>query len=51
MDKNKQVINKKLESIVVRSIKDNKFIALSVSDNDDGSSDIFELNVYFNNLD
>ena len=50
MDKNKQVINKKLESIVIRSIKDNKFIALSVSDNDDGSSDIFELHVYLNNL-
>jgi hypothetical protein len=50
-DKNGQSVNKKLESIVVKSIKGNKLVVLSVSDNDDGSSDIFELNVYLNNLD
>jgi len=50
-DKNNKPINKKLESIVIKSVKDNKLVVLSVSDNDDGSSDIFELNVYHNNLD
>lgn len=50
-DKNNKALNKKLESIVVKSIKGNKLVVLSVSDNDDGSSDIFELHVYLNNLD
>lgn len=49
-DKNNQPINKKLESIVIKSKLNNKSVVLSVSDNDDGSSDIFEMNVYFNNL-
>lgn len=47
-DKNELPINKKLESIVIKSVSDNKMVVLSVSDNDDGSSDIFEMNVYFN---
>ena len=50
-DKNDRPINKKLESIVIKSETDNKLLILSVSDNDDGSSDIFEMNVYLNNLD
>lgn len=50
-DKNELPINKKLESIVIKSVTDNKLLVLSVSDNDDGSSDIFEMNVYLNNLD
>ena len=50
-DKNNQPINKKLESIVIKSKLNNKSVVLLVSDNDDGSSDIFEMNVYFNNLD
>lgn len=50
-DKNQLPINKKLESIVVKSVSDNKAVVLSVSDNDDGSSDIFEINIYLNNLD
>ncbi len=50
-DKNDRPINKKLESIVIKSETDNKLLVLSVSDNDDGSSDIFEMNVYLNNLD
>jgi len=50
-DKNDLPINKKLESIVIKSVSDNKLLVLSVSDNDDGSSDIFEMNVYLNNLD
>ncbi len=47
-DKNELPINKKLESIVIKSVSDNKMVILSVSDNDDGSSDIFEMNVYLN---
>jgi hypothetical protein len=50
-DKNELPINKKLESIVIKSVSDNKIVILSVSDNDDGSSDIFEMNIYLNNLD
>lgn len=50
-DKNELPVNKKLESIVIKSISDIKMVILSVSDNDDGSSDIFEMNIYFNNLD
>jgi hypothetical protein len=50
-DKNELPINKKLESIVIKSGSDNKMLILSVSDNDDGSSDIFEMNIYLNNLD
>lgn len=50
-DKNELPINKKLESIVIKSVSENKMLILSVSDNDDGSSDIFEMNIYLNNLD
>lgn len=50
-DKKQVPINKKLESIVIKSKTDNKLVILSVSDNDDGSSDIFEMNLYLNNLD
>ncbi len=50
-DKNMNPISKKLESIVIKSKTDNKLVILSVSDNDDGSSDIFEMNVYLDNLD
>lgn len=50
-DKNDLPINKKLESIVIKSKINNKLVVLSVSDNDDGSSDIFEMNIYLNNLD
>jgi hypothetical protein len=50
-DKMNKVINKKLESIVIKSKINNKLVVLSVSDNDDGSSDIFEINVDLNNLD
>lgn len=50
-DKNDRPINKKLESIVIKSKTDNKLHVLSVSDNDDGTSDIFEINLHLNNLD
>ncbi len=50
-DNNRNPISKKLESIVIKSKTDNKLSILSVSDNDDGSSDIFEMNVYLDKLD
>jgi len=49
-DKNRNPISKKLESIVIKSKTDNKLVILAVSDNDDGSSDIFEMNVSLHNI-
>ena len=49
-DDNKTPVSTKLESIVLKSLSGNKVTALSVSDNDDGSSDIFEIEITLNNL-
>ncbi len=49
-DKDKTPINTKLESIVSKSTTGNKVVVLSVSDNDDGSSDLFEIEVMLKNL-
>ena len=48
---NKNPVTTKLESIVIKSKTGNKLAILTVSDNDDGSSDIFEINLYLDNLD
>jgi len=43
-------VTTKLESIVIKSKTGNKLAILTVSDNDDGSSDIFEMNVSLHNI-
>jgi len=47
---NKDPVTTKLESIVIKSKTGNKLAILTVSDNDDGSSDIFEMNVSLHNI-
>jgi hypothetical protein len=41
-------LQKKQEGISIKSIKDNKITVLSVCDNDDGSSDLYEIEVKIN---
>ncbi len=48
---NKNPVNTKLESIVIKSAAGNKMTALAVSDNDDGSSDIFKIEITLNDTD
>ena len=45
---NGKAVFAKLESITVKAYKSNKIDALAVSDNDDGSSDIYELELEMN---
>jgi hypothetical protein len=47
-DDDGETVTAKLESITVRGHKNNKIDALTVSDNDDGSSDIYELELEIN---
>jgi len=47
-DKQGNAVPAKLESIAVKTYKSNKIDALAVSDNDDGSSDIYELELEMN---
>jgi len=40
-----KVLTKKLEGLTIKSADKNKLVILSVSDNDDGTSDLFELSI------
>jgi len=41
------VLKKKLEGVTIKSATNNKMVILAVSDNDDGTSDLFEMEVSF----
>ena len=43
----KETLPKKLEGITIKSLEDRKIIAYAVCDNDDGTSDIFELEIIY----
>ena len=45
----KNILAKKLEGITVKKSRDTSIIAIAVADNDDGTSDLFELEISFSN--